>query len=509
MQDWTGGYVTEIAYTNGFYRDLTPQYLRFAALTCGVDLPGGIDQGRYCELGCGQGITANLIASAYPAWDVVATDFNANQILFARSLACAARSDNIRFDDASFESFRADRTTGEFDVIVAHGIWSWIDAANREHILDFVRERLRPGGLFYLSYNAQPGWAPVLPLRQLLVNYANSLRPKPLSTRIRLALDFAARAQQAGARIFVNNPMAGKQLARLRTMSTAYLAHEFFNENWAQFSFNEVAADMRRARLEYVGTAGLLDRLDVMNLTPAQSELLAEFEDPIGRESMRDLFVDQRFRRDVFARGPLRLAPRAAQSRLLAESFALTVAPDAIPMKLSAGLGEITLKQEVYRPLATAFAAGPRRLDSLAQEPALAGISTEQLIQAVTVLVGLDYLTPCLPAAGLDARHTRTTAYNAALAALARDATEIGILASPVLGSGVPADRLSHLLLAAESEGTEPAAAAWQTLRSEGRRLTREGKVLDSDDDNLAELARIYGELHAGRFPIIRQLRLI
>lgn len=509
MQDWTGGYVTEIAYTHGFYRDLTPQYLRFVALTCGVDLPEGIEHGRYCELGCGQGITANLVASAYPGWDVVATDFNANQILFARGLARAAGSDNVRFDDASFESFRADRTTGEFDVIVAHGIWSWVDPANREHVLDFIRERLRPGGLFYVSYNAQPGWSPVLPLRQLLVNYANSLRPKPLSTRIRSALDFAVRAQQAGARIFVNNPLAGKQLARLQTMSTAYLAHEFFNENWAQFSFSEVAADMRRARLEYVGTAGLLDRLDVMNLTAAQSELLSEFEDPVGRETMRDLFVDQRFRRDVFARGPLRLAPRTAQARLLALSFALTVAPSAIPMKLTAGLGEITLKHEIYRPLAAAFAAGPRRLDSLQQDPALAGISTEQIVQAVIVLVGLDYLTPCLPSAGLEMRHTRTTAYNAALAALAREATEIGILASPVLGSGVPADRLSHLLLAAENEGTEPVTAVWRVLRAEGCKLTREGKLLDSDDDNLAELTRIYGELQAGRFPIIRQLRLI
>jgi hypothetical protein len=55
MSSWSSGYVSEITYTHGYYRELNPSLLRFAALVNGVRFPTG--RLAYCELGCGQGVS--------------------------------------------------------------------------------------------------------------------------------------------------------------------------------------------------------------------------------------------------------------------------------------------------------------------------------------------------------------------------------------------------------------------------------------------------------------------
>ena len=46
---------------------------------------------------------------------------------------------------------------GEFDYIVAHGVYSWVPAAVRDGMLRLCQERLRPQGIAYISYNTYPG----------------------------------------------------------------------------------------------------------------------------------------------------------------------------------------------------------------------------------------------------------------------------------------------------------------------------------------------------------------
>ena len=60
--------------------------------------------------------------------------------------------------DASFEQLLA-RNLPEFDSISLHGIWTWVSRDNHRVITDFVFRHLKPGGIFYISYNCFPGWS--------------------------------------------------------------------------------------------------------------------------------------------------------------------------------------------------------------------------------------------------------------------------------------------------------------------------------------------------------------
>src|SRR5690606_28801466 len=47
---------------------------------------------------------------------------------------------------------------GEQDYVIAHGLYSWIDAQRREALRRIVGGALAPCGLAYVSFNAQPAW---------------------------------------------------------------------------------------------------------------------------------------------------------------------------------------------------------------------------------------------------------------------------------------------------------------------------------------------------------------
>ena len=73
---WTDGYVADTAYTNHFYAELAPTHLDFVALNAGFAPPDHDDgRFRYCELGCGNGASTNLLAVSNPDATFVGIDF--------------------------------------------------------------------------------------------------------------------------------------------------------------------------------------------------------------------------------------------------------------------------------------------------------------------------------------------------------------------------------------------------------------------------------------------------
>ena len=121
MDDWTKGYIADVDYSQGYYRELTPPLLAFALLAKGIRPPNPSGKLRYCELGCGHGFTANVIAATHPEAEVWATDFNPAFAATARRLAESAGIPNLKIFDSSFEEFAA-LDLPSFDVIVLHEI---------------------------------------------------------------------------------------------------------------------------------------------------------------------------------------------------------------------------------------------------------------------------------------------------------------------------------------------------------------------------------------------------
>lgn len=506
MATWTSGYVAEISYTQGFYRELAPTLLRFVALSKAMRARGADEPLSYCELGCGQGFSVNVLAAANPHITFHATDFNPTHVAGARALAAAAGTENLTVYDDAFAELLVRDSLPSFDIIALHGIWSWISDENRRVIAAFIKAHLKVGGLVYISYNALPGWASGMPLRRLLVDHAGAATG-PIDKRIDAALAFSERIRGANSAYFRANPGVGDRLDRMKNASRNYLAHEHLNKDWQPFYHADVAADLDEAKLTFVGSTSVLDHVDNISLSQPQRDLLADVSHPALRETVRDFLINQQFRRDMFQKGPVALSPLDLQDDWADQRFALTVRRADVNMQVDGTAGRMGLLPEVYGPILDAFADGPRTVRQIANDPAIAGLGWSRLRQAITVLIGSDQMHPCLPEAGDAARAVRTRAFNRAVMLKARTSAELTHLASPVIGSGVPVDRFGQLFLLAEAENApDPVRFAAATLEALGQRVVKEGRRLEDPEEHIAEFRAQFETFNTRRRPLLAQL---
>ena len=131
MSGWGGGYVTDITYMTGYYRQQSPSVIALGCLLGGVasPLPGPDDPLSYLELGCGQGFGALVLAASNPHWKVTAVDFNPAHIAAARAWAAQAGLDNVNFLEADLATLAEDPASAqvpEADFVSMHGLWSWV-----------------------------------------------------------------------------------------------------------------------------------------------------------------------------------------------------------------------------------------------------------------------------------------------------------------------------------------------------------------------------------------------
>ena len=475
MDDWTKGYIADVDYSQGYYRELTPPHLAFALLAKGIRPPSLAGKLRYCELGAGHGFTCNVIAATHPDAEVWATDFNPSFAATARRLAEAAGIPNIRVFDSSFEEFAA-LDLPAFDVIVLHGIYSWVMAEHRQAIVEFIRDRLAFGGIVYLSYNCLPGWAPILPLRRLL-HEAEMRATGTTDERIDKAIAEADSLATLGAAYFEANPSARSLLAEIQRMPRYYIAHEYFNRVWTPLYHLDVAHQLHGAKLTFAASADLAHHVDNLCLTPEQQAKIAATDDMPFRETVRDIFLNQRFRKDIFVRGPERLQAGERRELLLATRFALTVLRGEVASAAGYPLGAYPLDRGPAAEILDGLSEGPRVMSEMVRPGDEADF--ERKIEAMIVLVGTGRVEVALPVAGDAARSERARRLNAAVLDRARHGDRLQYLASPVLGGAVEVDRLNQLLLLAEFQGhAEPASFAFDVLASEAKAKRAEGRAV-------------------------------
>src|SRR5262249_44239531 len=463
----------------------------------------------YCDLGCGQGLTANVVAAANPRTGVFAVDFNPTHIAGARGLARAAGLKNIEFREADFAELLNDASLPEFDIICMHGVYSWISSENRHTIVALIRRRLKSGGLVYISYDAMPGWAAMAPLRRLMVQQHAASGQMSSRKALEQALDLVDQLKDAGAHFYRMYPYVSAQLERLRKLPPSYLAHELLTHNWQAFSFADVAAELANAKLTYLGSAHLTDHVDRVNFTEQQQRLLAEIADPILGETARDMIVGRQFRRDMFVKGFAPLQPLPARERWLQTRFALSHLSEDVQLTFETPLGTLQLRPEVYRPVIEALADGPITLRELIERLPASKLEWASLTDAIKVLVGRGELQPALPADNEAERVQTTQAFNAAVMARAKETAALGYLASPVTGGGIRVDPFTQLYLQAKRKAVpDPVALIASIAAASGQPFEKDGRKLEPDEIRI-ELSAKAARVEDRTVPLLERLGIV
>jgi SAM-dependent methyltransferase len=510
VSDWTHGYVADIDYTYGYYGELNPLRTALPFLNTGL-APPKIESA--CELGFGQGVSVNVHAAASNVlW--YGTDFNPSQASFAQSMAAAAGADTKLFD-LSFADFCVRSDLPDFDYIGLHGIWSWVSDENRRIIVDFIRRKLKVGGVLYVSYNTQPGWAAMVPLRHLLTEHAEVMAApgRGLIARIDAALDFAEKLWALNPRFARAHANLIEFLRQMKGQNRHYLAHEYFNRDWRPVPFAEMAEWLEPAKVSYACTAGYLDHIDGLNLTAEQQQFLSEIPDPMFRQSVRDFMVNQQFRRDYWVKGPSHLSALRQGEILRRERVILVTPADEFVAKVTGALGEADISGNRAKPVIDLLADyRPRSIGEIETALAGEGLTIAQIYEMVMILAGKGDIAPVQGDEAQAAAKRSAERLNRFLMDRARGGGELPLLASPVSGGGFPVTRFHLLFLLARLHGEKTpeawADSAWQTLSSYGQRLMKNNKPLETPEENRAELVAQATEFAEKRLPVLQALQV-
>ena len=399
MSGWGGGYVTDITYLTGWYRQQSPSIMALACLLSGVasPMPAAGDEVTYLELGCGHGFGAMATAASNPGWRVTAIDFNPAHIAAAREWAAEAGLTNITFIEADLATLADDaaaRLVPLADFVSLHGVWSWVPANVQAGIVKLLRDKVRPGGAVHVSYNVMPAWGGVLGM-QRLVQAAGRQRVGRSDRQTAEGFKFVRDLFAAEALQLRRSQIVAVVMERLGDMPLVYLTHEYMNDSWAPCFMADVAEAMAGAKLEWAASAQLQENFPELTFSEQQRALAQKFDDPLLRELIKDHCVDRMLRDDVYVRGARRLSPRQRDATLMDLTIGLNVRPQDLPLEVDVPAGKGALNPAFYQPIARALAAGPRMVADLLRLPEVEG-ARDNPAELIGMLVGAELADPAL-----------------------------------------------------------------------------------------------------------------
>ena len=341
----------EVRYSNFPYAQTHPDRLATVGAMHGLSTPDP-STARVLEIGCGAGGNLLAMAVATPGITAVGVDLAATAIEEGRRAVEAVGIGNVELRQGDISDLREGQL-GDFDFVIAHGVYAWIPEPVRDHLLEAIHSHLAADGLAYVSYNAQPGGYMRRALRDMGYWYAGDAQGP---------VEIAHRAQELYR--FVWDSRAGtkdwwgglleSQLDSLAHGPTHRLVHDELGEFWAPAWFSDVVARAQAAGLAYVGEADLGAMLPD-RVPPGVTGDLDAFArgDRLVREQLIDILRCVFFRMSVLCRdsrtpeeGPitdalreLHYAPRRGEpgeeqpSGLLGSVMALlrSRGPDTVP----------------------------------------------------------------------------------------------------------------------------------------------------------------------------------
>jgi SAM-dependent methyltransferase len=487
---WGAGYVTDITYLPGYYRHQSPLHLNLACLLGGV---AGLEIGsetplRYLELGCGHGLGALMLAACNPHWQVCGVDFNPAHIASARALCDEAGIANARFVEADLAQVAVSPVASDLpraDVITLHGLWSWVGDGARAGITRLLADKLEPGGIAHVSYNALPAWQGALGMQRLL-REAGARAGGRSDRQVAAGWDLVRELAAAKAPHLHDGGLVAALTDYAGQAQPTYLAHEYLNEAWRPCFHADVVRDLAVAKLEWVASAQLLENFTPLMLGEEARAALARYDDPPMRELIKDMFLTRCLRQDVFVRGARRIGNAERDAALGATMLALSCDEERFSWEFEVPTGQARFERDFFGPIVNALGEAPRRVGDLLALPGLP--RRDNPAEVVGMLVGSHQALPVTGPAG--APDPRVQRLNRAVAKrfVRPDNLDIGMaLAASGTGSPLPCAMLDLFIASRLQENAAPDPVAWAGELGAGQPASEQDRLRQFIERVLAE----------------------
>ena len=334
--------------------------------------PAPVERCRVLELGCGAGRNLVPMARGLPEARFLGIELAARPVELGRGLAAALGLSNVELRQSDIADIPAD--LGEFDYIVAHGVYSWVAAPVREALMAVFARHLAPEGIAYLNFNAMPG-GHLRSLARDMMRFRLELVDDPESHHgdavrfVRLVA--GAQAEESPYRRILED-----EIDRIECNPAGVLFHDDLVPDHQAFHFRSVVEHAARHGLQYLCEARPAD-VHAGRYPPEIRAAIRRFGGGrIAREQCFDFLVCQMYRCSLFCRKGVVLATPADLEGLRGLRAASAVRSDPAPADLTDGIAA-TFRDSDGAVLRIDDSAAKAALELLARHwPASVGIDS-------------------------------------------------------------------------------------------------------------------------------------
>ena len=268
---------------------------------------------RVLEIGGGDGINVINMAVAAPGSEFVNYDLSSVAVADGRSLVQDIGIQNMRME--AMDILDAGEDLGQFDYIIAHGVYAWVPPSVRSGLMAMIGRILSPRGIALISYNALPGCHFRRAVRDLVYRAAAPYETAQDRTQAaRQMLEFHRRhwdQTQPGQAVFLS------ESERILEGRNNVLFHDELSDEWHPQFVADVVAAARMNGLDHLGD--MQTELIKPALFPDDFAHEAEAicgPDPVAIEQMRDYRDARSFRITLLRRAGDSLDRRFDSRRL-------------------------------------------------------------------------------------------------------------------------------------------------------------------------------------------------
>jgi methyltransferase-like protein/2-polyprenyl-3-methyl-5-hydroxy-6-metoxy-1,4-benzoquinol methylase len=289
-------------------------------------IPPDVSRSRVLEIGCGDGTHMIATALGLPDAECLGIDLAQSGIDKGRAVIRELGLSNVSLEQMSLTDLSADR--GRFDFIIAHGLYSWVPADVRDHLMRLCAERLTPRGVAYVSYNAYPGSHMRDMMRQMMMRHVRTATGPGQAVHEARSI---ARLLAAGApEPSPYRTVLAAELNRIEEFRDSSLWHDDLSEHHIPVYFSDFIAHAERHGLQYLAEADFTE-LQAATLAPELAETLGLSAcSRLEREQYHDYFTGRRFRQTLLCHKRHELHRSVAQDRVAALAVASPLKPGAL-----------------------------------------------------------------------------------------------------------------------------------------------------------------------------------
>jgi methyltransferase-like protein/ubiquinone/menaquinone biosynthesis C-methylase UbiE len=326
-----------VPYLGYAFAQTHPDRLATAARLFGMS-PAPVTRCRVLELGCGDGGNLIPMGFALPDSTFVGLDLAAQAVARGQAVVAELGLQNVELRQADLMEVGAE--LGEFDYVIAHGLYSWVPDAVRDRLMELCRRHLAPQGVAFVSYNAYPG-AYVWQIGRDLMRFHTRAMADP-QERVGQAmsvLKFMSLNYQGEKANDLYGSAIREHLDRLgHYRHREHIFHDDLAEINDPVYFYQFAQHAARHGLQFLAETDLFE-MQTHAYPPPIAEMLAQFPDEqvILKEQYLDFIKGRGFRQTLLCRADLKLKRRVEPREIAGFYLSSLVEPSSERVNLHAG----------------------------------------------------------------------------------------------------------------------------------------------------------------------------